>query len=307
MEPTLIYETLHGSRAYGLQRPDSDTDYKGIIVGPASWYHGYLGGPEQIEKSSDHVLYEIRKFFRLAAASNPTVTEILWVDPDDHRTVTKAGERLLQAKRIFLTRQVKSTFSGYAISQLKRIKTHRRWLLDPPTESPTRGGYGLPEHSVIPRDQLGAAEGLIAQERINEAELTPNFLAILDRERRYRKAKREWSQYQSWIKNRNPDRAELEKKFGYDTKHAMHLVRLQRMAIEILTHEWVIVKRPDREELLAVRDGALSFDQLMEQCQELEAEIVKADRESNLPDHPDQEAIDRLCGSIVEEVLSAGT
>jgi uncharacterized protein len=69
MKPTLIYETVHGSRAYNLDRPDSDTDCKGIIVGPQNWYHGYLGGPEQIEESADHVRFEIRKFFKLAAAS----------------------------------------------------------------------------------------------------------------------------------------------------------------------------------------------------------------------------------------------
>ena len=31
---TLIFETIHGSRAYQLDRPGSDTDIKGIIVGP---------------------------------------------------------------------------------------------------------------------------------------------------------------------------------------------------------------------------------------------------------------------------------
>ncbi len=30
------------------------------------------------------------------------------------------------------------TFSGYAVAQLKRIKTHRRWLIHPPTHKPTR-------------------------------------------------------------------------------------------------------------------------------------------------------------------------
>ena len=29
--PTLIFETLHGSRAYGLARGDSDTDLKGLL------------------------------------------------------------------------------------------------------------------------------------------------------------------------------------------------------------------------------------------------------------------------------------
>ncbi|MCP4677485.1 MAG: hypothetical protein GY854_18620 [Deltaproteobacteria bacterium] len=305
MKPILMYETVHGSRAYNLERPDSDTDYKGIIVGPTHWYHGYRGGPEQIEKSADHVHYEIRKFFRLMASSNPTVIEMPWTEPEDHRTVTVQGERLLQTRQSFLTKRTRWTFAGYALSQLKRIKTHRRWLLSPPKREPMRGAFGLPEHTVIPRDQLGAAEALMEQGRIEEAELTPNFLEILDRERRYRQARKEWQQYHAWLKGRNPARAELEAKFGYDTKHAMHLVRLQRMAVEILTQERVIVRRPDRDDLLAIRDGAWSYDELIEQCQRLEEKIDKAAELSKLPEEPDDDALDELCTSIVEAVLDA--
>jgi len=45
----------------------------------------------------------------------------------------------------------------------------------------------------------------------------------------------------------------LEAKFGFDTKHAMHLIRLLRMAREILETGVVHVKRPDAEELSAIR------------------------------------------------------
>ena len=73
-KPTLIYETLHGSRAYGLDRAGSDTDYKGVIIGPRDWYFGYTPAPEQIEvRGGDHVRFELRKFFRLAVAGNPTI------------------------------------------------------------------------------------------------------------------------------------------------------------------------------------------------------------------------------------------
>ncbi len=304
-QTTLIYEIVHGSRAYNLHRPDSDTDFKGIIVGPSRWYYGFVGGPEQLELSADHVRFELRKFFRLGAASNPTVLEMLWTDPEFHTAVSAAGERLLSARRLFLTKRVKGTFAGYALSQLKRIKTHRRWLLHPPKQEPTRGAFGLPERTVIPRDQLGAAETLIDQGRLEEAELSPNFLEILEREKRYRQARKEWEQYHAWLKGRNPARAALEAKFGYDTKHAMHLVRLQRMAVEMLLEETVHVRRDDRRELLAIRDGAWSYDELLEQCERLETNINQAAAQSKLPDAPDETTLEGLCVSIAEEVLDA--
>lgn len=301
--PHLIYETVHGSRAYGLARAGSDTDHKGVIVGPAGWYHGFIGGPEQVELGADHVRFEIRKFMRLAAAANPTLLETLYTHDDDHRTVTRAGRRLLDARDAFLSRKVEQSFGGYAASQLKRIRTHRRWLLEPPKAPPSRAEFGLPERALVPRDQMGAAEAMREQGRLDELDLSPNFLDMLDRERRYKQARTHWSQYQTWLRGRNPARAALEAAHGYDTKHAMHLVRLLRMGGEILRGEGVIVRRPDRESLLAIRDGALDYEALAAEADALSAAIEAASATTALPDAPDEAALDALCASIVDDVL----
>ncbi len=313
--PTLIYETVHGSRAYGLAREGSDWDYKGIIVGPPAWYHGFLGGPEQIEQGPDHVRFEVRKFFRLAAKANPTLLETLFTHDEDHVTVTAAGERVLAAREAFLSRKVEGSFGGYAVSQLKRIRTHRKWLLSPPKEAPTREEFGLPRRSVVPRDQMGALEAMREDGRLKDVDLSDrsspqspaglNFLEMLDRERGYKNRQREWEQYRSWLKNRNPKRSALEAAYGYDTKHALHLVRLLRMGAEILETGVVQVRRPDREELLAIRDGAWSYDELMEQAEALSAKVKAAARTSALPAVSDEAALNTLCAEVVEAVHGA--
>lgn len=301
---TLIYETVHGSHAYGLAGSESDVDVKGVIVGPRTWYHGFRGTPEQVELSKDHVRYEIRKFFRLATAANPTLLELLWTDPSHHRVVTPAGEMLLKARARFLSRRVRETFVGYALSQLRRIRGHRGWLLTPPAREPRRSDYGLPETSVIARDQLRAAEVLIEQGRIEEAELTPNFIEIMQREGAYRQARRNWEGYVVWRKTRNPKRAELEARFGYDTKHALHLIRMLRMGAEILRDGTVRVHRVDAEELLAIRAGAWSYDELVERAEALGAAVEAAASGTALPEAPDEAALDALCAEIVEQVLA---
>lgn len=232
MTATLIFETLHGSRAYGLAREGSDTDLRGVIIGPTRWYLGFRSSPEQIELSADHVRYELRKFMRLAAANNPSVLEVLYAHDDDHRHVTPAGRALLEGRSVILSRRVADTFGGYALSQLGRIRRHRRWLLEPPVNEPRRENFGLTARATIPKSELGAVEALLEREAI---ELPSGFLTVLDRERRYRAARKEWSQYEHWKKHRNESRAALEAQHGYDTKHAMHLVRLSRMAAEILS------------------------------------------------------------------------
>ncbi len=303
--PTLIYETRHGSRAYGLAREGSDEDFRGVVVGPPAWYLGFVGGPEQIEHSADHVWTEVRKFVRLSAQGNPTLLEMMFTDESDHRVVTPQGRVLLDARERFLSRRVEGTFAGYALAQLKRIRTHRRWLLSPPSAEPTRAAYGLPERTTIPRDQQGALEALAERGELEEAALPPNFLDVLAREKRYRAARREWEQHRQWQRERNPKRAALEAAYGYDTKHAMHLVRLMRMAIEILGQGIVRVRRPDREELLAVRDGAWSYDELEARCEGLRAEIAEAAARTSLPTEPDEQALDGLTVSIVESALEA--
>ena len=302
---TLIYETVHGSQAYGLATPTSDVDLKGVLVGPAGWYHGYLGGPEQVELNGDHVRYELRKYFRLAAAANPTVLELLWTPPECHVHMTPAGERLLAAREQFLSLRVKDSFSGYAMSQLGRIKTHRKWVMNPPKKEPQRPDFGLPDRAQISRDQLGAVEAMLADRRLEPVDLSTNFLDILERERRYRSARKEWDSFLSWQKTRNPRRSELEAKFGYDTKHALHLIRLLRMGLEIVATGRVLVRRDDRDELLGIKAGALSYDELMARAEALGQQVHAAAATSPLPANPDDAALDVLCANIVASVLQA--
>lgn len=116
-EPILIFETIHGSTAFGLDRDGSDVDLKGIVIGPSAWYVGWRGGPEQVDLSPDHVRYELRKFFRLATDANPTALEMLFVDPGHYRTVTTAGLRLIEARDLFVSRRIADRFGRYAVSQ----------------------------------------------------------------------------------------------------------------------------------------------------------------------------------------------
>lgn len=299
---TLIFETVHGSTAYGLARAGSDIDRKGIFVAGPEAFLGYRPWPEQIEHTADHVHYDIRKFFVLAVTCNPTVIELLFTDPGDHLAVTPEGQILLDNRRLFLSRRARDSFGRYGLSQLKRIRSHRRWLLDPPSRRPERSDFGLTDVPKLSKDQLGAAEALLDRGSLEVTAVSAGFLDILDREQRYRAATREWQQYQEWLRNRNPARSALEAKFGYDTKHAMHLVRLLRMAQEILEFGEVRVKRPDAAELLAIRDGALPYDELLVQAERLEKGLETLAARSRLPESPDEVTLDALCVRIVTSV-----
>jgi hypothetical protein len=165
------------------------------------------------------------------------------------------------------------------------------------TKEPKRSDFDLPEKTLIPKDQLID---------IVKTEIAPSAMALLEKEKAYHNSRVEWEQYQNWIKTRNPARAELEKKFGYDTKHGMHLVRLLRMGREILETGKVIVKRPDREELLSIRNsGAWSIEQLIEWAEREEAhldEFYKSGR-SPLPKEPNRNKLDEKCIELTRKYL----
>ena len=133
-----------------------------------------------------------------------------------------------------------------------------------------------------------------------------NFTLILQKEKEYLSRKRQWEQYLSWEKNRNVKRHADEAKFGYDLKHGYHLLRLSRMSLEILQGKGVIVKRPDREDFLAIRRGEWSYEKLIEEADKLNILIDEAFKTSMLPAVPNMEEIDKLCQNILEAQFFSG-
>jgi uncharacterized protein len=153
-------------------------------------------------------------------------------------------------------------------------------------------------------DVLGAEESEHEPRLRRVAETTlglPRLVVeALDRERAYRAACRQWDAYQAWKTHRNPQRAALEARFGYDTKHAMHLLRLLRSGLEIVKEGELRVRRPDAEELRGVRNGSLSFDELLAEAHRLEAEMKRAIQTCRLPAEVDPAWVDALLLTIVE-------
>jgi predicted nucleotidyltransferase len=298
--------TIYGSHAYGLATETSDVDLKGFAIPPAEYFHGFLRKFEQAEsRNPDMTIFDIRKFVQLAADCNPSVIEILWVDESEIIQINRFGRMLLDNREKFLSQKAKWTFCGYSMAQLKRIKVHRKYLLHPPTHKPTRSEFGLPETSIISKDIMGAIQNLEDKNVIaaHEDEFGPAVMAAYQRERSYHNSLREWQQYENWKTTRNPARAALEAKYSIDTKHAMHLVRLMRMCREILAEGRVVVKRPDRDELLAIRNGAWTYEQIVEWAERQDVELTELADRSPLPHAPDRNFLQELCCQIVDGAL----
>jgi uncharacterized protein len=120
------YLTVHGSRAYLLNTPSSDWDFRGFFLPSAEHLLGFIGGPEQrmaICPPIDAVAWDIRKFFRLAANCNPNVIETLFTLSSHQIYKSPAAERVLENRHLFLSRRARDSFGGYAVGQLKKVRT----------------------------------------------------------------------------------------------------------------------------------------------------------------------------------------
>lgn len=117
----VIYRCIVGSRAYGLDDANSDTDHRGIYLPPAQLHWSLYGIPEQLEnKDAQECYWELQKFLILALKANPTVLECLYTPLVE--TATPLAEELLAMRSMFLSQLVYQTYNSYVMSQFKKME-----------------------------------------------------------------------------------------------------------------------------------------------------------------------------------------
>ncbi len=298
----VIFLSLHGSHAYGTATETSDCDIRGVCIPPKRYYLGYLHRFEHLERKepNDLSVYELSKFCKLAMDANPNILELLYIPQTKWLYATDAWKTLVDHRHLFLSKKCKFTFSGYAVSQLKRIKNHYHWLNVKEPEQPTRAEYDLPVQMKLTVSEEQVVHKLLGNGVFADPQAIREYIT---KEQRYREAHDLWETYTTWKANRNPLRHDLEERYGYDTKHALHLIRLMRMCQEILTTGELLVERPDAEYLLQVKNGLLSYNELISWAETLDASLEELYKTSPLQKEPDRNAIDELCQSLIENHL----
>jgi predicted nucleotidyltransferase len=92
------------------------------------------------------------------------------------------------------------------------------------------------------------------------------------------------------LMKRNHDR-----KGTYKAKHAMHLIRLLYSGIHALKTGAILVEVGEhRDELLRIKSGALSFDEVRTRALELDQVFQQAFEATSLPERPDYDRVNRF-------------
>nr|WP_290927935.1 hypothetical protein [Haliscomenobacter sp.] len=156
--------------------------------------------------------------------------------------------------------------------------------------------------------------GIIQKESANEVALSSvpkgsSPLAILSFNKDgYSAYCRSYREYWEWVSLRNEERYQNTLQHGknYDAKNMMHTFRLLDMAAEILSEGQVVVRRPNREELLAIRRGDFLYEDLIEKAEEKIAQINELYETCSLPETPNLEKIEDLLYEVRETFYQLG-
>jgi len=312
VKKNLICKVMSGSHSYGTNTEDSDVDMRGIFCAdPINLLTPFFPVKEvEDDTEEDTKYFELSHFVSLLTQQNPNIVEIMWVRSEDIITSTPAYEYLRANREDFLSSKIAYTTSGYAASQMSRIKGHKKWIMNPqPIEAPQERNYinlvqwfgdakMMPSQFDISEFEnthraisygnhlyglyemeggLFRPDGSLKTNFDGNRETLPMPLAVIKLNKDVHiKDKDTHGNYWRWKKNRNPVRAALEEEYGVDCKHSSHLVRLLRIGHETLTTGKINVYRPDAEELLAIRNGSMTYDELIEYAEHMDNEIKKA-------------------------------
>lgn len=119
-KPDLL--VVSGSKLYGSNRPDSDTDLRGFVVEPAEYLLGRRKFEQYENKVSDTVIWGFNKFFHLLEHGTPNVIELLFAPKESIRACTAIGQRILDSRHLFISSRLVNRFQGFAASEWKKAR-----------------------------------------------------------------------------------------------------------------------------------------------------------------------------------------
>lgn len=118
---------------------------------------------------------------------------------------------------------------------------------------------------------------------------------------------REYKEYWDWVEKRNDTRYQSTLTHGknYDAKNMMHVFRLLNMAEDIASKGEIVVKRPERDFLLDIKQGSFVYEDLLVRANEKIILVNELFDKCSLPDEPDKNVINNLLIEIREEFYSS--
>ena len=299
----IILMGLGGSYAYGANNENSDIDFRGITLQSTSDLLGMTTFEQYEDAHTDTVLYGFNKIVKLLLECNPNTIELLGLDENQYLIKTELGQQLLDNREMFLSKRAAKSFGGYASAQLRRLQN-----------AIARDSMPQQEREIhIMNSVRNAMEDFQRRTEsfnrgtmriyIDDAE-NPDMEKEIFIDANYKHLPlRDYEGLLGSMNNVVRDYDKIGKRNhkkddNHLNKHAMHLIRLFMMAIDILEKKEIRTHRvDDLDLLLAIRRGDFMLDEhtfskeFYDILAEYEKRLEHATLRSTLPDNPDMDKV----------------
>jgi len=304
----IILLGLGGSHAYGTNVPTSDLDIRGIAIEKPEELIGYQNFEQFINEKTDTTIFAFNKMINLLVQNNPNIVEIIGLNPDQYLYVSKLGKELLDHKDLFLSQRCFFTFGGYARANLKRLEN-----------ALARDNY--PEEKKNEHIAISLQSALTTFNNQHKSEINPAF-AYVDDEGKLRFKldidieSGEFEDFYATVSNTTRNYKELlnrnrKKDDAHLNKHAMHLVRLYTMCLEMLeTGEVHTYRDKDHDLLMDIRNGKYMDEngnmkpEFYAMVKEIEDKCKAALETTKLPAKPDMKKIEEWVMSVNKRIIN---
>lgn len=302
----IILMGLGGSYAYGTNNENSDIDFRGITLNLPSDILGLTEFEQYEDGSTDTVIYSFNKIVKLLLECNPNTIELLGLDEEQYLIKTDLGQELLDNKSLFLSKRAAKSFGGYAGAQLRRLQNAlaRDSMAQQEREQHIYNSVKNALEDFQRKNQMfdkGNIHIYIDKSQNPEME-TEIFIDAEYKHLPLRDYENMLGVMNSVIRDYDKiGKRNKKKDDNHLNKHAMHLVRLFMMAIDILEKGEIRTHRTDDLELLkSIRRGDFQktdgtyqkefYDLLSDYEKRLEVATAK----TTLPDNPDMEKVEQF-------------
>ena len=302
----IILLGLGGSHAYGTNNPNSDIDFRGITLQMPSDLLGLTSFEQYEDAHTDTVIYGFNKIIKLLLECNPNTCEILGLDEEQYLIKTALGQELIDNKELFLSKRAIKSFGGYASAQLRRLQNAiaRDSMPQPEREQHILKSVrnALDDFNRRYNNFDNGSIMLYIDQAVTPELETEIFVDANYTHYPLREYEKLFSTLNMVIREYDKiGKRNKKKDDNHLNKHAMHLIRLFMMAIDILDHGVIKTHRKDDLDLLLkIRNGSFQKeDHTYEQefydiLSHYESELERAARTTSLPDNPDMEKVEKF-------------
>nr|WP_304579022.1 nucleotidyltransferase domain-containing protein [uncultured Acetatifactor sp.] len=306
---------LAGSYAYGTNIETSDIDIRGIALNRKSDLIGLTQFDQYVDEDTDTVIYAFNKIVTLLLGCNPNTIELLGLKPEHYLYLNDSGRLLLDNRKLFLSKRAIQSFGGYADAQLRRLQNALARDTFPQSEKEQHilNSVRNAMHDFNHRYRYfenGSLE-LFIDKAMNPELDTEIFVNASMTHYPLRDYECMWNTMANVVRDYEKIGKRNKKKDDLHlNKHAMHLVRLFMMALDILEKGEIHTYREKEHNLLMdIRSGKYQkedgtfHESFYEMLTDFEKRLHYAAENTDLPEEPDMEKVQELVMTINERVV----